>query len=83
MTEVRINYQYISKRASIALSESLSSAGYSDKLVDFLATSLSQVISLESEMTAESAKDIQNRLLVLLDSETFSDEYSEVDDADN
>jgi hypothetical protein len=73
----KVNYSYIRRVASDLVHESLNEAGYKAKTVTFIKDSLGTVISSETEVDALTAKDIQNKLLVLLDAEPSVDDLNE------
>lgn len=65
----KVSYSYIRRVAAELVEKSLTSAGYRAQTVKFVSESLGEVISSESDLDATRSKNIQNQLLLLLDSE--------------
>jgi len=74
----KVNYSFIRRVASELVEVSLTTASYKEPTIAFVRESLEKVISSESELDGPMSKTIQNRLLVLLDSEPSSSDPEEI-----
>lgn len=67
MSESKVNFNFVSRHASKVVSESLLSAGYSENMATFIATTLSELIANDIDLDAAGIKKINSKLLLLID----------------